>query len=1157
VRIDRLDIRAYGCFENYAMDLTSHRGNLVLAIGDNEAGKSTILHAIGHWLFGFTHLKGSESFRFDNDVFVGGTIARNGESLRFFRQRGKKSLVAEDRKTVLPADVLKAFIGDLTRERFEGLLGLNHDRLCAAANEIAEGKGDIGGALFTAASGLQSLNAMRKAMEANREAFFKAGGKNPHVNAAIREHKEAVERLKHEATSAKEAADLRGRIELATEASRVATNEAKTFAAQRRTLERAKAARPLFERRRELQMELAPLTNLPELRDGFEADWRCLPEELAGLRTLAAKIGSDVSRVESEIAGLPAEDAILADAAAIQNAAAKAKEMATLRGEVGEDQQKFRDSGGEAKQELRALDLDPNRLNEYESELRVSEINAGRIAKLMKLEAVREGAVTNAGREVSRLERVIAGLKQKLNDLPPTERRQRLAELVEEVNEAGDPVVAVDDLERRIAAEESRIMDNLTRLGVPQDLRSGLALAVPNLESIRYHQTRRKEAEDALTEARREQRLLRDELRKIEAALSELKQTGPVPLLTEWTETRAIRDRSWRIIRDVWLEGSTAPTTPERLATDYEHAVRSSDDVAEGLYRSASRVAQKAAKSDEAKALTRALSDREADVKSAEGECTIRHTEWLALWSATGIQAHSPGDMMEWRRDWQATCDSVRLLDDAIRQRNSMLENRDRFLSALRAELEDPALPAGWATQRAKVRLAELQAIDGQRSQLAADLDTAEQNRVSAEAAVADAQAAYSEWKQEWREVVVAIPMPNSAEFDTSRAEAVLAHIGAFRQKIGDRRKWQREIDRRQKLIGEWLGAVQNIADRIAARAELDNAPSPDGLLSLWNERAAMAQEVAAARKSKSDHSKQLRQDADHTAAEIELLMIRLGRLGDEAGVASDAEIPGRLDDFRRRRRLHHELETQCNQPLRHLDADEVLEKLAAQGLESLQQGIDELMDLEASATERRLAKEKEKTAAETELKALESREGAFGARAAQETALTKLRRLVPEYAVAVLAEAVLDQAVQSYRNRNASSLIERAGEYFCTLTGGSFTGLDLDDASLVCVRPDGIRPRTLPIGRGQGLSEGCYDQLFLALRLAFLQDQMARNGPLPIIFDDILLTFDDRRATAALECLVQMAAQTQVLLFTHHRHLGDLARASPLTDKISIIHIA
>ena len=417
-------------------------------------------------------------------------------------------------------------------------------------------------------------------------------------------------------------------------------------------------------------------------------------------------------------------------------------------------------------------------------------------------------------------------------------------------------------------------------------------------------------------------------------------------------------------------------------------------------------------------------------------------------------------------------------------------------------------------------------------------------------------QAAFAEWKQEWREAVSAIPMPNSADFDTSRAEAVLAHIGAFRQKISDRRRWRREIDRRQTLIGAWIGAVQNIADGIGTRAALDNAPSPYGLLSLWNERATIAQEAAIARKSKSEHCERLRQEANDTASEIETLTIRLSRLSDEAGVARDAEIPGRLDDVRRRRRLRNELEAHCNEPLRRLDADEALEKLASQGLETLQQQIDELMALEESANDRVVEKEKEKTAAETDLKALESREGGFAARAAQEAVLTRLRRLVPDYAVAVLGRAVLDHAVQSYRNRNASGLIERAGEYFCTLTGGSFAGLDLDDATLVCVRPEGIRPRTLPAGRLRGLSEGSYDQLFLALRLAFLQDQVARNGPLPIILDDILLAFDDRRATAALECLVRMSAQTQVLLFTHHRHLGDLAKASPLADKIALVHL-
>lgn len=438
--IDRLDLRAYGCFENRELDFAAHHGKLVLIVGDNEAGKSTILNAISHWFFGFDHIMGSESYQFGKEVLVGGTLSHPNGTLQSVRKRGKNSLFMGDLKTPLPVEALRPYLGDLTRERFEGIFGLNHDRLCAAANEIAEGKGDIGSALFTAAAGLQSLNAMRKAMEANREKYFKTRSSNPLINAALREHKEAVERLKQEATSAKGADDLRRRIEVATEASRVATNEAKAAAAERRTLGRANSARPLFERRRELRAELAPLANLPELRDDFESDWRRLPEELAGLRTLAGKIASDISRVDSEVATLPVEDAILVEAVAIQNAAAKTKDMATLQSEVGEDQQKFRDSGGEAKQELRALDLDLNRLSEYETDLRVSEINAERIAKLMKAEAARQGAVTNAGREVSRLEQQVASLKQKLDELPPLGQKQRLAELVGEVNASGDPV---------------------------------------------------------------------------------------------------------------------------------------------------------------------------------------------------------------------------------------------------------------------------------------------------------------------------------------------------------------------------------------------------------------------------------------------------------------------------------------------------------------------------------------------------------------------------------------------------------------------------------------------------------------------------------------------------------------------------------------------
>ena len=53
MRIDRLDLAAYGCFTNAVLDFANTGRNMVVVYGDNEAGKSTALEAIRHWLFGF------------------------------------------------------------------------------------------------------------------------------------------------------------------------------------------------------------------------------------------------------------------------------------------------------------------------------------------------------------------------------------------------------------------------------------------------------------------------------------------------------------------------------------------------------------------------------------------------------------------------------------------------------------------------------------------------------------------------------------------------------------------------------------------------------------------------------------------------------------------------------------------------------------------------------------------------------------------------------------------------------------------------------------------------------------------------------------------------------------------------------------------------
>jgi uncharacterized protein YhaN len=47
----------------------------------------------------------------------------------------------------------------------------------------------------------------------------------------------------------------------------------------------------------------------------------------------------------------------------------------------------------------------------------------------------------------------------------------------------------------------------------------------------------------------------------------------------------------------------------------------------------------------------------------------------------------------------------------------------------------------------------------------------------------------------------------------------------------------------------------------------------------------------------------------------------------------------------------------------------------------------------------------------------------------------------------------------------------------------------------------------------------------------------------MPLILDDLLITFDNARSKAILPQLAALSKRTQVFVFTHHEHLIDLCR--------------
>jgi uncharacterized protein YhaN len=138
-------------------------------------------------------------------------------------------------------------------------------------------------------------------------------------------------------------------------------------------------------------------------------------------------------------------------------------------------------------------------------------------------------------------------------------------------------------------------------------------------------------------------------------------------------------------------------------------------------------------------------------------------------------------------------------------------------------------------------------------------------------------------------------------------------------------------------------------------------------------------------------------------------------------------------------------------------------------------------------------------------------------------------------------ASRLASRTIERHRTMVQDPLVARASILFATATNDVFAALviaygDDDQPVLVAKRPDGEQ---VPVA---GLSEGTRDQLFLALRLALLERRTSE--PLPFIGDDLLSSFDESRTLAMLRLLAAAGQQRQIILFTHHQYVVDLARS-------------
>ncbi len=136
---------------------------------------------------------------------------------------------------------------------------------------------------------------------------------------------------------------------------------------------------------------------------------------------------------------------------------------------------------------------------------------------------------------------------------------------------------------------------------------------------------------------------------------------------------------------------------------------------------------------------------------------------------------------------------------------------------------------------------------------------------------------------------------------------------------------------------------------------------------------------------------------------------------------------------------------------------------------------------------------------------------------------------LQEEYDAVALAMEVLDEANTTLQNRFSPALGARAAEIFRQLTAGRYEKVLLSrDFSLETEEGADSAARSVHL-----LSQGAADQLYLAVRLAICDMVLPEDKTVPLILDDALLSFDEERLHAALDYLVEISRDRQILLFS------------------------
>lgn len=1153
MRIHHLDLIAYGHFEDRRMtfrpDATVH-----LIYGPNEAGKSTALQAIGDLLFDFPQRYTGKSrlrpidFRFKlPDLRLGGELVRgDGQSIAFIRRKANKAALSDpETGEVLPDNILDPFLGGLDRDRFIREHGLDAETLRLGGAVLAgESDADLGGSLLAAASGLIGLRRLQTRLDAEADEIFTSRSRKSRF-ALARGERDAARAEERDTDLVLSARDWRDN-EAAIRDNAAAQDDVRQKLAEldlrHRSLSRRIALRPALRHLDEARMALAEFDDLAGLPESLaERMEQALSEKETTARALAdaeirhTRLADQLTRYAPDqalVAAMPAVKELAENLGAFREWQTDSPKLAErLSAQKMEEQHWWNELDPDAQERSATLPSIAERTHLNQQALQLQNLLASRqnrsdemtdLAERMK--GGSEGDSGSGAPDLTVCTQLSAALAPIFEPLAgAVEEKARAQREIEQTDDAAlrlDPPVAhLTEKTERAWPSDTAVEEALARHAALASEEERLATRLAELNTALDEKERRAGRRDASDE---------------------------LPDRADLERVRESRDTSLSEIR----AGKGDWTQSLRM-------VQKADRIADRLIDHADEIARREQDRAERETLARQRDETAQRLETSREAMAVWREEWSMLFSSLAEKPPLPGRAIAWlgrlrslrediavarvRRD-----DAETLMERAGKERDALLE---LALTVAVPNASSLAVDVLWRGVTARIE----------------QLEEEDRKRQTARAILAEHRKSHSHAEREFQRLSNEIAalrgklnaaLPGFALPDDLSPETVFAILEGFKA-LSEIRAKAAETERR-------LAGIETKSDafRRAARELLDRlmpAAMDDPLDSAVSRLRDRCEEAAGLAKRAAD----LRMECDEAAETLAEARQRAETADAALRVSAtllpdDAELPVVVDRLRARERAAEKL---VEQEQRFVElADGLAEDEVRQSVSAMDEvaASDELMRLE----DEKSAAEDERERHRVEAGRLFERKATLGARKGSELAAFHRQAAEERMATAArewgrlrAASILLDAAMERYAKSVPNTTLDEAGKLFETLTDGAFKGLaeDLDSDGkpiLLVIRADGEKMHVRDT-----LSEGTRDQLYLALRLAWLKERASRGDLPPFIGDDLFTSFDDDRTRAGIRAFADASSAVQPILFTHHRAVVDAARQT-LGEGLDLIEL-